>query len=147
MSVSSLAAAVLVALAAAGVADPQRGSLATAAQAFDDAQLHHDRGRIDSFLAPDFQYVTRQGRRLDRRAFIANTTTPGEVLQPFAVSDHRVLPLGPAGGVASGDVIVRGTRDGAPFTDRFRYADVFARRRGRWLVVYTQVTGMSAPRP
>jgi hypothetical protein len=60
--------------------------LQTAAKAFDDAQLHHDRALIDRFLAPDFQYVTRNGRLLRRDAFIANITTPGEALRPFVVA-------------------------------------------------------------
>lgn len=130
---------------AAALLNPQRGSLQTAAKAFDDAQLHHDRALIDRFLAPDFQYVTRNGQLLRRDAFIANTTTPGEALRPFVVADHRVLPLGRDGGVASGDAIVRGALKGKAFVDRFRYSDVFARRRGRWVVVYTQVTALPAP--
>lgn len=135
----------VIALAAAAVFDAQRGAFQAAAKAFDDAQLHHDRRAIDRFLAPDFQYVTRAGRRLGREAFIANTTTAGETLQPFVVADHRVLALGANGGVASGDAIVRGTQNGAAFADRFRYVDVFARRGGRWLVVYTQVTALPSP--
>jgi hypothetical protein len=132
----------VAALTAAALIDAQTGSLQAAAQAFDDAQLRHDRRAIESFLAPDFQYVARKGQLLGRDAFIANTTTPGETLEPFVVSDHRVLALGADGGVASGDATVRGALNGAVFTDRFRYADVFARRNGRWVVVYTQVTAL-----
>ncbi len=135
----------LAALLAATALSGQHGSLEAAAQAFDDAQLHHDHAIIDSFLAPDFQYVTGTGRLLGRDAFLANTTTPGETLQPFVVADHRVLPLGQDGGVASGDVIVRGESDGKAFAGRFRYSDVFARRGGRWSVVYTQVTALPPP--
>ena len=132
-------------LLAAALLDAQHGSLQAAAQAFDDAQLHHDRRAIDSFLAPDFQYVTRKGLLRDRDAFLATTASPDETLEPFEVADHRVLPLGENGGIASGDAIVRGTEHGKPFTDRFRYADVFARRGGTWVVVYTQVTASPAP--
>src|ERR1700735_2002031 len=130
--------ATIVVLASA-LLGAQSGSLETAAQAFDDAQLHHDRAAISSFLAPDFQYVTRKGLLLGREAFITNTTDPKESLEPFLVSDHRVLQLGLDAGIASGDSIVRGTVNGKPFADRFRYADVFARRNGLWVVVYTQV--------
>ncbi|MGI8841917.1 MAG: nuclear transport factor 2 family protein [Caulobacteraceae bacterium] len=117
----------VIALMAAAVLDPQRDSLQTAAKAFDNAQLHHDRALIDRFLAPDFQYVTRNGRLLRRDAFIANTTTPGETLRPFVVADHSVLPLGPDGGVASGDAIVRcakwqGVRRSVPILRRLRAA-------------------------
>jgi hypothetical protein len=122
--------------------DPQRGSLESAAAAFDNAQLHHDRALIERFLADDFQYVTRKGDLLGRREFVAATANPDEVLAPFIVRDHRVERLGSDGGVASGDATVRGTHAGVGFADRFRYADVFARRGGRWVVVYTQVTAL-----
>lgn len=125
---------------AISTADPRAGSLAAAARAFDDAQMHHDRAVIDRFLAPDFRYVTRKGKLLGRRDFIAATSDANEVLAPFIVEDHRVEPLGADGGVASGEASVSGTRAGVAFSDRFRYADVFARRQGRWVVVYTQVT-------
>lgn len=135
----------LIAVLASAVINAQGGSLAIAAQAFDDAQLHHDRAVISSFLAPDFQYVTRKGLLLGRDAFITATTNHQETLDPFVVTDHRVLQLGPDAGIASGDAIVRGTLNGNAFTDRFRYADVFARRNGKWMVVYTQVTALPPP--
>ena len=122
--------------------DPRCGSLDVAVHAFDDAQLHHDRGTIERFLAPDFQYVTRVGIRLGRREFITATATPGEVFAPFVIRDHRIEALGVDGGVASGDVTVTGTHAGAPISDRFRYADVFTRHLGCWTVVYTQVTSV-----
>ncbi|HEY2533574.1 MAG TPA: nuclear transport factor 2 family protein [Xanthobacteraceae bacterium] len=132
----------LIAVLAFAVINAQGGSLETAAQAFDDAQLHHDRAVISSFLAPDFQYVTRKGLLLGRDAFITAITNPSETLEPFVISDHRVLQLGPDAGIASGDAIVRGALNGKAFTDRFRYADIFARRNGVWVVVYTQVTAL-----
>jgi hypothetical protein len=135
----------LLAVLASAVINAQSGSLEIAAQAFDDAQLHHDGAAISDFLAPDFQYVTRKGLLLGRDAFITATANHQETLEPFVVSDHRVLQLGPDAGIASGDAIIRGTLNGKAFTDRFRYADVFARRNGKWMVVYTQVTAPPPP--
>ena len=128
----------LVALAAAAAI--QTGTLEDASKSFDDAQLHHDRAIIEAFLAPDFQYVTRKGKLLGPKDFIAATTTAGEKLDHFVIEDHRILHLGENGGMASGDARVKGTQDGKPINDCFRYADIFERRNGRWLVVYTQVT-------
>lgn len=122
------------------IMNPQFGSLEQAAQAFDDAQQNHDRAAIDAFLAPDFQYVTRKGQLLGRKEFIAATTSPGEVLQPFDVADHKVKHLGTDGGIASGLATVHGSQKGKAFVDSFRYADVFEKRKDRWVVVYTEVT-------
>lgn len=123
---------------------PQHETLAVAAQAFDDAQFHHDRATLDRMLAPDFLFVTRAGEA-DRNAFIAAMTTPGEVPEPFVITHRRILPLGTEGGVVSGEGLERGTQDGKPFVSHFRYSDVFARRDGHWVVVYTQVTGLPNP--
>jgi hypothetical protein len=135
----------LIAAVASTVIIAQSGPLETAAQVFDDAQLHHNRAVISRFLAPDFQYVTRKGLLLGRDAFIAAVTNPKEMLEPFVISDHRVLQLGPDAGIASGDAIVRGTLNGRAFTDRYRYVDVFARRNGAWVILYTQVTALPPP--
>ena len=61
----------LAMLLATGPADAQRGTLAQAAQAFDDAQFHHDRVALEHFLAPDMLFVTGSGTASDRAAFIA----------------------------------------------------------------------------
>ncbi|WP_454885130.1 nuclear transport factor 2 family protein [Sphingomonas oryzagri] len=135
----------MIALAALALASAQAVTLAQAAQAFDDAQQHHDRAALEAMLAPDFLLITGKGAEADRYAFIKASTDPGEKLEPFVITRRRVLPLGADGGVASGDGIERGTQNGKPFVSHFRYADVFARRGGRWLVVYTQVTALPAP--
>jgi hypothetical protein len=144
------AAVLLTGMSASGAArgaspDPQTGSLAEASKAFDDAQFHHDGAAIDRFLSADFVFVTRSGQALGRSDFIAAVTTPGEVLEPFVIRDHRIRALGPGGGVVSGEGLVRGTQDGKSFSSHFRYADIFARRNGRWMVVYVQVTALPAP--
>src|SRR5215813_4392959 len=126
--------------ALAAAAAMQTGTLEEASKSFDDAQLHHDRAAIESFLAPDFQYVTRKGKLLGRTEFVAATTTAGEKLDPFVIADHRVQHLGENGGLASGDARVKGTQDGKPISDRFRYVDIFERQNGRWMVVLSQVT-------
>ncbi|PXA85295.1 hypothetical protein DMC47_37885 [Nostoc sp. 3335mG] len=135
----------MIALAALLLASAQTGTLAQAAQAFDDAQQHHDRAVMEAMLAPDFVLITGKGVEADRDAFIKASSDPGETLEPFVITHHRVVPLGRDGGVASGEGIERGTQDGKPFVSHFRYADVFARRGGRWVVVYTQVTALPPP--
>jgi hypothetical protein len=135
----------MIALAALLLASAQTGTLAQAAQAFDDAQQHHDRAVLEAMLAPDFVLITGHGAEASRDDFIKASTDPGEKLEPIVITHHRVVPLGQDGGVASGEGIERGTQDGTPFVSHFRYADVFARREGKWVVVYTQVTALPKP--
>ena len=140
MNVSLIAPLALLLAGASN--DSQHGTLAAASKAFDDAQFRHDRGALERFLAPDFLFIARSGEALTRSDFIAGATTPGEKLEPFVIRDHRIEPLGVDGGVVSGEGIIRGTHDGKPFSSHFRYADVFARRCGKWVVVYVQVTAL-----
>jgi len=37
---------------------------------------------------------------------------------------------------------MRGTRDGQPFAQHFRYSDTFLRKNGEWKVVHVQVTAV-----
>ena len=54
--------------------------------------------------------------------------------------DRRYIDLGKDAGIVAGEAILRGTEDGKAFVEHIRYADTFARRDGRWQVVYVQVT-------
>ncbi len=80
----------MIALAAVLLALLQTVSLADAAQAFDDAQFHHDRAALEAFLAPDFLLVTDKGAEADRAGFIAASTDPREMLEPFVITQHRI---------------------------------------------------------
>lgn len=138
----TFAAALLLLTAAArpGAA----GSADAASRAFDDAQLHGDVAALERLLAPDFLYVRGSGRVADRRAFIAAFTDRARHLDPFVITDRRVIPLGRDAIVVAADGVISGAAAGQPFREHFRYADTFVRRGGRWLVVYVQVTPVAS---
>jgi ketosteroid isomerase-like protein len=132
-------------LLVAAAPPPARTGLAEASAAFDDAQLRQDGAAIGHMLAPDFIFVPRTGEVLGRDDFIAGASSPDERIGGIEIRDRRIEPLGGDGGVVSGEGLIRGTRKGSPFVSHFRYSDVFARRNGRWLVVYVQVTALPNP--
>jgi ketosteroid isomerase-like protein len=134
-------ASLLVATAPAS----RRGGLAEASAVFDDAQVRQDASAIGHMLAPDFIFVPRTGEVLGRDDFIAGASSPDERIEKIDIRDRRIRPLGPDGGVVSGEGLIRGTRKGSPFASHFRYSDVFARRDGHWMVVYVQVTALPNP--
>jgi ketosteroid isomerase-like protein len=127
------------AIAAAPPPADNREVLAVA-QAFDDAQLHADRAALERLLAPDYLLVHGSGKVGGRDDFIAGFTDPHTHLEPFAITDRLFLRPDPDTAIVGGEARVRGTTDGRPFVQHFRYADIFARRAGAWQVVYTQVT-------
>ena len=111
-----------------------------ASRAFDDAQFRGDVAALARILAPDFLYVRGSGRVADRRAFIANFTDPTQHLEPFAITDRYLIPLGRDAVVVAADGVISGTAAGKPFREHFRFADTFVRRGGRWQVAFVQVT-------
>jgi ketosteroid isomerase-like protein len=115
-----------------------------AAKAFDEAQQHGDGAALDRLLAPDFLFVRGSGVVGDRRDFIQGFTKAGAHFDPFEISDPLFLRVSADVAIVGGEGRIKGVEDGKPFAEHFRYSDTFARRDGRWVVVYTQITGLAA---
>jgi len=122
----------------------ENAAIRTAAQAFDEAQQHGDRAVLERMLAPDYTLVHGSGRIGDRRDFIDGFTDPQSHLEPFEITDRLFIRPSPDTAIVGGEAWVRGTDHGKPFRQHFRYSDMFARRDGQWMVVYTQVTPLPA---
>ena len=136
----------IVTTAPAGAETPSdNAEIRTAAQAFDDAQLHGDRAVLERMLAPEYLLVHGSGRVGDKKDFIDGFTDPESHLEPFDISDRLFLRPTPDTAIVGGDARIHGTDHGKPFRQHFRYADMFAKRNGQWVVVYTQVTPLAAP--
>lgn len=120
-------------------ADPIAGARAAAA-AFDHAQLVGDRATMDRYLASDFVFVRGSGKVADRAAFLAAFTDPNQTLAPFVVVNPVAIALSDTAVIIGGETTMTGTDKGEPFSEHFRYADIFQLRDGRWQAVYTQVT-------
>jgi ketosteroid isomerase-like protein len=115
-----------------------------AAHAFEEAQQRSDGAALERLLAPDFLFVRGSGRIGDRRDFIAGFTTPGAKIEPLVIRDPLFLRVSTDVAIVGGEAWIKGVENGKPFAQHFRYSDTFARRDGRWLVVYTQITGLPA---
>ncbi len=128
--------------AAMAQAPDANAEIRAAAQAFDDAQVHGDRAALERMLAPDFLFVRGSGRVGDRKDFIAGFTDPASKLEPFVIADRLFVRVSPDVAIVGGEARVKGSDNGKPFSQHFRYSDTFAKRDGRWVVVYTQVTAL-----
>lgn len=133
------------ALAPASANPNTRDEVMAASRAFDDAQRRQSREDIAPFLADDFRIIYSSGRVGDAEAFIAGFTSPTMRITELFVEEPFYVDLGADAAVVGGIGVIRGTESGQPFEERFRFADTFARRDGRWLAVYIQVTPL--PRP
>jgi hypothetical protein len=114
----------------------------TAAAAFDHAQQVGDRGTLDRMLADELIFIRMTGVMAGKKEFIETFTTTGVTLEPFEITNRTFVPLGAEAAIVGGEARVRGTRDGQPFAQHFRYADTFLRVKGEWRVVHVQVTAV-----
>ena len=124
-------------LAAASVALP--ADLAKAAHDYDAAQVKSDRAELERLIADDYQLHNSGGQVQDKRSFIADQIAPGYKLEPFVIEEKVEKVMGDTailGGVAQ----AKGTSGGEPYSVRLRFIDVWARRGGRWVVVFSQAT-------
>lgn len=124
-----------------------RDEVLLVAHAFDDAQRRQDAHDIAQHLAPDFRIIYSSGRVGDRDAFIAGFTSPTMRITDLHVEEPFYVDLGNDAAIVGGIGVIQGTEGGAPFAERFRFADTFARREGRWIAVYTQVTPLAGEAP
>ena len=138
-------AMLLIATSALGQNAAENAEIRAAAQAFDDAQLKGDREVLERMLAPDFLLVRGSGRIGGKADFIAGFTDPKAHLEPFEITDRLFIRPSPDTAIVGGEARVRGTDNGKPLAEHFRYSDMFAKRNGQWIVVYTQVTPLPLP--
>jgi hypothetical protein len=129
-----LIAAILAAVSVALPAD-----LAQAAHDYDQAQVTSNKAELERLLAPDYVLHNSSGQRQDKSSFIADQVAPGYKLEPFVIEEKVEKVMGDAailGGVAR----AKGTSGGEPYDVRLRFIDVWEKRAGRWVVVFSQAT-------
>ena len=126
----------LLLAAAAAFAIP--GDLAAAVHAYDKAQVDGNRAELERWLADDYLLVNSSGQTETKAQLIADYTAPGFKLEPFTI-EQPVEKVWGDGAVMGGIATIRGTDSGKPYEMRLRFADIWAKRDGRWQVTYTQV--------
>ena len=130
----SLCAILAAALLAALPAD-----LAKAVHDYDQAQVKSDRSALERLLADDYRLQNSSGAVQDKTSFIADQIAPGYRLDPFKIEQPVEKVMGDVallGGVAT----VTGLSEGQPYKVRLRFVDVWHKRGGRWVVVFSQAT-------
>jgi ketosteroid isomerase-like protein len=128
----------VLALLLAAAASHLPPDLAAAVAAYDKAQIDGDRAQLERWVADDYLLLNSSGKLETKAELIADYTAPGFDLEPFTV-EQPVEKVWPDGAVMGGVATLRGTDGGKRYELRLRFADVWAKRGGRWQVVYTQV--------
>lgn len=113
--------------------------LAKAVHDYDEAQVQGNRAELERLVADDYTLVSGAGEVQDKARLIADYTTPGYKIEPFKVLEP-VEKVWNDGAALGGLVHLKGVSDGKPFAVSLRFIDVWARRNGRWQVVYAHVS-------
>ncbi|HKQ14534.1 MAG TPA: nuclear transport factor 2 family protein [Steroidobacteraceae bacterium] len=113
--------------------------LAKAVRDYDEAQIHGDKAELQRLVADDYTLVNSSGRVQNKAELIADYTAPGYKIEPFEIKEP-VEKAWSDGAVMGGVVDLRGTDGGKPFAVTLRFADIWAKRNGKWQVIYTHVS-------
>lgn len=132
---------VLAALLLSSAADAADlpADLSKAVKDYDEAQVHGNKAELQRLVADDYTLVNSSGRVQDKAGLIADYTTPGYKIEPFEIQ-QPVEKVWSDGAVMGGVVDLRGIDGGKPFAVMLRFADIWAKRNGKWQVVYTHVS-------
>jgi len=127
----------LLLAAAAAAAIP--ADLAAAVHGYDQAQIRGNKAELERWLADDYLLVNSSGQIETKAQLIADYTAPGFKIEPFTI-EQPVEKVWGDGAVMGGIATLKGTDGGQRFELRLRFADIWAKRNGRWQVVYSQVS-------
>jgi ketosteroid isomerase-like protein len=130
--------AMLVLVSVANAADLP-ADLAKAVKDYDAAQIHGDKAQLQRLVADDYTLVNSSGRIQTKAELIADYTAPGYKIEPFEIQ-QPVEKVWSDGAVMGGVVDLRGMDGGKPFAVKLRFADIWAKRNGKWQVIYTHVS-------
>ena len=134
-----LAAVLLVLSAFRPVADELPPDLAAALSSYDRAHYESDLPRLSSLVTDDYVLVNSDASVENKEQFLADFRLPGFKIEPY-VREQSVNKVWDGGAVTAAIVRLSWTQDGAKHTRALRYADVWMKKNGQWLVTFTQVT-------
>ena len=112
--------------------------LAARVHAYDEAQVKGDKAALEDLVADDYVLINSRGQRQTRQDLIHDYTKPGFKLEPFGV-EEPVEVVWKDGAVMGGVARIRGVDDGQTYDLRLRFSDIWAKRNGKWRVIYTHV--------
>ena len=106
---------------------------------YDHAQVNADGAELRRLVADDYVLINSNGRVQKKADLIADYLAPDYKIEPFTVLEP-VERVWNDGAVMGGLVHLKGISGGKPFAITLRFADVWAKRNGKWQVIYTHVS-------
>ncbi len=136
---AALAATMLCALPVCAGGAEIPADLAQAVRDYDQAQIKGDGAELKRLLADDYTLVNSKAQVDTKAGLIASYVDPDFRLDPYVVKDP-IEKVWNDGAVMGGLVTLSGVDHGKRFSTVLHFADIWARRNGRWQVIFTEVT-------
>jgi hypothetical protein len=113
---------------------------------YDHAQVKAKGAELRRLVADDYVLVNSSGKVQNKAELIADYLDPNYKIEPFEVLEP-VEKVWNDGAVMGGLVHLKGISGGKPFAVTLRFADIWAKRNGKWQVIYTHVSKPQPPQP
>lgn len=110
-----------------------------------NAYKTRDKAALERILADDFTAVYPDNRLLRKADLLAAATSTSRVIDTIGWENLRIMAFGDIAVVTARSTL-SGTSAGKAFTSSNEYADVYARRNGRWQAISAHVVRV-APGP
>ena len=133
------AVALFVAGVVPAIAAPLPPDLASAAKNYDRATVESDVPALERLFADEYVLVNSDASVENKQQAIADFRLPGFRIDPYVMT-QPVEMAWDNGAVIGGVVQLSWTQDGKHQQRLIRIAHVWAKRRGTWQMIYTQVT-------
>ena len=117
--------------------------LAKAVKDYDQAQVEGNRAELVRLLADDYTLLNSAGKTETKAQFVAESTAPDFKLEPFVVKE-AIEKVWSDGAVMGGVAHLKGVDGGKPFEVDLRFSDIWAKRNGKWQVIYTHASRAAA---
>ena len=127
------------ALSASALAAEIPADLKKAVHDYDEAQVHGNGAELARLLADDYTLINSRGLVQTKKDLIDEYTAPGYKIEPFVVREP-IEKVWTDGAVMAGVATLKGVDGGKPFSVTLRFADIWAKRNGKWQVIYTHVS-------
>jgi len=88
--------------------------------------------------------IGKDGTKSNKKRYIEESLDPKVKYESLTCSDREVRVFGDTA-VETGKMVVVGKLDGKAFRSEVRYTDVWAKEKGKWVLVSEQVTAVKAP--
>jgi ketosteroid isomerase-like protein len=106
------------------------------------AWTQHDRAFIENVLAPEWVVTQADGTMLTRSS-VLGAFFDAVKFDSNVIDDVTVALFGDTA-IVRGRTVATATLNGAPVTARIRFTDVFIKRNGRWQVVASHASPLTA---